>query len=250
VIEPATAHHPQPAGLDWSSTSAATPLVAPAVATVPHALNECGEIIRWKSLDICEKLGEGRRGIVFAASLDGVELAAKAYNGRKRAIQRLAGIWNEAASEHFQMVRAREDFPQLVHQLQAPYGWITHPTLGPVLLSQLVRDYNDRISPPIKNTPALTRGCAALVLHLLDQIAASNRILRPNSGNILLRTVAPGMMEPVLIDFQNYDAALHFPLLGMQLALGMRSREEITRRWIKRFEERELKPRCSTDLTL
>jgi hypothetical protein len=140
---------------------------------------------------------------------------------------------NPAKHEYGRLVEARKDLCGIADSLQAPRGWYNHPTIGPVLVTTLVQDYNGAPSQTLKQTPAISVSFFKQLEGIFEHIADRGSLYNPTPANILVQRTSSTESRPVLIDFTNYESYLHYPVKGVEYLLSPSTKARHIAKWLE-----------------
>ena len=188
-------------------------------------------------LQLHSVVGSGKRGVVYSGQLNGIPIAAKVYNTRKKIVQVASGLVHEARAEFDNNKAIRDDLPQYADILQKPLGVLRIPQLGEVFVSDLITDHDGRVSKSIQEQPPKDSGFIRRVREFVRDLGRVESLLRLTPGNILTHQREDGSIEPRVVDFQNYNSYRHYPLVAMRRLLGLEHSGLRTHRWFRRLSE-------------
>jgi hypothetical protein len=187
-----------------------------------------GEILNSHAQLGCE-IGHGRHGTAFEGRLNGEKVCFKKhYSSLSNAF-----ISNPAKHEYGRLVQARKDLCGIADSLQAPRGWYNHPTIGAVLVTTLVQDYNGGPSQSLKETPWISESFLKQLEGVFKHIADGGMLYNPTPGNILVQKTSPTESRPVLIDLTNYESYLHYPAKAVAYLLSSANKGRQIAKWLE-----------------
>ena len=129
--------------------------------------------------------------------------------------------------------KARKDLSGIADSLQAPLGWYKHPTIGPLLVTTLVQDYNGVPSQTLKDTPEISTSFLKQLESIFECIADRGILYNPVSSNILVQRISSTESRPVLIDFTNYESYLHYPAKAVAYLLSSANKGHQIAKWLE-----------------
>jgi hypothetical protein len=187
-----------------------------------------GEILN-SHAHLGREIGHGRHGTAFEGRLNGEKVCFKKHHSSWSN----AFISNPAKHEYGRLVEARNDLCGIADSLQAPRGWYNHPTIGPVLVTTLVQDYNGAPSQTLKQTPAISVSFLKQLEGIFEHIADRGFLYNPVPSNILVQKTSPTEGRPVLINFTNYESYLHYPAKGVAYLLSSANKARHISKWLE-----------------
>lgn len=196
------------------------PIALPRVSQDGEILNSCARI--------GSEIGSGRHGTAYQGMLNGEMVCFKRYHFSWSH----AFTSNPAKHEYGRLIQARQELAEIADSIQSPIGWYKDPTMGQVMVSRLVRDYNGTPSPSLKDTPEISRSFFSQLELVFDSFAAKQVLYNPVAANILVQRLSETESRPVLIDFTNYESYIHYICKGAAHLISPASRKRDIAAWL------------------
>lgn len=187
-----------------------------------------GEILN-SHAQLGREIGHGRHGSAFEGILNGEKVCFKKHHSSWSN----ALISNPAKHEYGRLVQARKDLSGIADSLQAPRGWYKHPTMGQVLVTTLVQDYNGAPSQTLKQTSEISSSFLKQLQEIMTHIADRGVLYNPVPSNILVQRSSSAESRPVLIDFTNYESYLHYPAMGVEYLFSPATKACHIAKWLE-----------------
>ncbi|MCO6430189.1 MAG: hypothetical protein J5J00_04960 [Deltaproteobacteria bacterium] len=186
-----------------------------------------GSEIASSTLRFGEPIAHGRHGAAYHGECQGRAVCLKAF---KPVV--FDCVRNPAREELNSLEKARSELGEIASHLQVGLGWANHRYHGPILISELVLNYDGTVSRNLAQESSVSREFVASLRSILECFIEKERLFNPVAPNILVQRTAPDESSPVLIDFANYERYLHYPLMLFQHSFAPGSKVKRIEAWV------------------